>query len=126
MMTGVATMVAMTSAAVAQSQTAGWAWDCRRRRSRNSGGDRLSLKRLTGSAEGAGGGGGVSVLGFFLVGIFFSWLFFSCGWLNHPYVKIGFLQNFGCKRATRLHAKIIILAAESLVASVRHMSKSEY
>lgn len=82
MMTGVATMVAMTSAAVAQSQMVGWAWDCRRRRSRNSGGDRLSLKRPTGVGppppkERVGGGG--SVLGFFLVGIFFSWLFFSCG-----------------------------------------------
>lgn len=80
MMTGVATMVAMTSAAVAQSQMVGWAWDCRRRRSRNSGGDRLSLKRPTGVGppppkERVGGGGfGAWVFScwdFFFVVIFF-------------------------------------------------------
>lgn len=95
MMTGVATMVAMTSAAVAQSQTAGWAWDCRRQRSRNSGGDRLNLKRPTGSAEGAGGGGGVSVLGFFLVEIFFRGYFFYAVGLSTRMLKSDFCKALG-------------------------------
>lgn len=98
MMTGVATMVAMTSAAVAQSQTVGWAWDCRRRRSRNSGGDRLSLKRPTGVGPPPPKervGGGVSVLGFFLVGIFFRGYFFHAVSLSTRMLKSDFCKALG-------------------------------